>query len=173
MPRDTLISQEDTDHLLAEYQTRKRRYAIIDEEQCIGCTKCIQACPFDSILGTNRQMHTVLIDRCIGCELCIPPCPVDCIAMVEREDWDAGISTLQKQASAQRHYVARVNRLLEAQRQQKEAHRRDKARVLRREEIKAAVQRVKQRKQAAASISVRKPTGSSRLRVTDAMKHAR
>ena len=56
--------------------------AIIDEQVCIGCTLCIQACPVDAILGAAKQMHTVIEDECTGCELCIPPCPVDCIDMV-------------------------------------------------------------------------------------------
>jgi electron transport complex protein RnfB len=55
--------------------------AIIDEALCIGCTKCIQACPVDAIVGASRLMHTVIADWCTGCELCIPPCPVDCIAL--------------------------------------------------------------------------------------------
>jgi electron transport complex protein RnfB len=55
--------------------------AWIDEPACIGCTKCIQACPVDAIVGGARFMHTVIADQCTGCELCIPPCPVDCIDM--------------------------------------------------------------------------------------------
>ena len=58
------------------------RVAIIDEEVCIGCTKCIQACPVDAIVGAAKLMHTVIPQLCTGCELCIPPCPVDCIDMV-------------------------------------------------------------------------------------------
>jgi electron transport complex protein RnfB len=56
--------------------------AIIDEQVCIGCTLCIQACPVDAILGATKQMHTVIAQECTGCELCLPPCPVDCIDMV-------------------------------------------------------------------------------------------
>lgn len=56
--------------------------AFIDEAVCIGCTKCIQACPVDAIIGTSKMMHTVLTDECSGCELCVPACPVDCIAML-------------------------------------------------------------------------------------------
>lgn len=58
------------------------RVVIIDEDVCIGCTKCIQACPVDAIVGAAKQMHTVIAAACTGCELCIPPCPVDCIAIV-------------------------------------------------------------------------------------------
>ena len=56
--------------------------ALIREAECIGCTKCIQACPVDAIIGASKAMHTVLADLCTGCELCIPPCPVDCIDLV-------------------------------------------------------------------------------------------
>jgi electron transport complex protein RnfB len=51
----------------------------IDEDICIGCTLCIQACPVDAILGAAKHMHTVIESECTGCDLCIPPCPVDCI----------------------------------------------------------------------------------------------
>lgn len=57
------------------------RVAVIDEDACIGCTKCIQACPVDAIVGANKLMHTVIADLCTGCELCVAPCPVDCIEM--------------------------------------------------------------------------------------------
>jgi electron transport complex protein RnfB len=57
--------------------------AVIDESVCIGCTKCIQACPVDAIVGAPKLMHTVISAECTGCELCVAPCPVDCIDMVE------------------------------------------------------------------------------------------
>jgi electron transport complex protein RnfB len=55
--------------------------AYIREAECIGCTKCIQACPIDAIVGAAKLMHTVIIDECTGCDLCVAPCPVDCIEM--------------------------------------------------------------------------------------------
>lgn len=60
--------------------------AFIREDECIGCTKCIQACPVDAILGAAKQMHTVIISECTGCDLCVEPCPVDCIDMIAQEE---------------------------------------------------------------------------------------
>lgn len=60
---------------------KPRMLARIIEADCIGCTKCIQACPVDAIVGASKLMHTVLADDCTGCELCVPACPVDCIVL--------------------------------------------------------------------------------------------
>ena len=77
--------------------------AIIREDECIGCVKCIQACPFDAILGTAREMHTVITDECIGCKLCVSPCPVDCIEIVPLD------VTLSKEARVERAKIAKQN----------------------------------------------------------------
>jgi len=71
----------DAEH--GEEQVKK--VAFIREDECIGCTKCIQACPVDAILGAAKQMHTVIADECTGCDLCVEPCPVDCIDMIPVE----------------------------------------------------------------------------------------
>ena len=63
------------------------RVAVIDEDVCIGCGKCLKPCPTDAIIGTNKFMHTVVASLCTGCELCIPPCPVDCIRMEQSPDF--------------------------------------------------------------------------------------
>ena len=55
--------------------------AFIDEARCIGCAKCLPACPVDAIVGAQRFMHTVVAELCTGCDLCLPPCPVDCIEL--------------------------------------------------------------------------------------------
>lgn len=60
----------------------QKMLAVIRESECIGCTKCIEACPVDAILGSAKLMHTIIGEECIGCKLCIPPCPVDCIDLI-------------------------------------------------------------------------------------------
>ncbi len=59
-----------------------KKIAWIDEDICIGCVKCIKACPVDAIVGAPKQMHAVITEECTGCELCVAPCPVDCISML-------------------------------------------------------------------------------------------
>ncbi len=66
----------------AHGQEAPRRVAFIREAECIGCTRCLPACPVDAIIGAPRQMHTVIAELCTGCDLCVAPCPVDCIDMI-------------------------------------------------------------------------------------------
>jgi len=61
---------------------KRTMVALIDEARCIGCARCIDACPVDAIAGAQGFMHTVIAAYCTGCELCLPPCPVDCIGLV-------------------------------------------------------------------------------------------
>ncbi|HSV84922.1 MAG TPA: electron transport complex subunit RsxB [Ramlibacter sp.] len=83
-----------------------RQLAVIDENWCIGCTLCLDACPTDAILGGNKRMHTVIEPHCTGCELCVPVCPVDCIALEnasgERTGWQAW-SAPQAQLALERY----------------------------------------------------------------------
>jgi electron transport complex protein RnfB len=84
--------------------------AFIVEEDCIGCTKCIAACPIDAILGASKFMHTVIAVECTGCELCIAPCPVDCIVMQPAPPSNIERGRAQKSAQAKRRYDARCLR---------------------------------------------------------------
>ncbi|MBS0373353.1 MAG: RnfABCDGE type electron transport complex subunit B [Proteobacteria bacterium] len=77
------------------------RVAVIDEAACIGCAKCLPACPVDAILGARRQMHTVIAAECNGCELCLAPCPVDCIVMQPTHEPALPLATIR--ALAQRY----------------------------------------------------------------------
>jgi electron transport complex protein RnfB len=77
-----LMGVEPTSLDAAHGQEDVKKVAYIREDECIGCTKCIQACPVDAILGAAKQMHTVITDECTGCDLCVEPCPVDCIDML-------------------------------------------------------------------------------------------
>lgn len=91
--------------------SKTTRIAFIREAECIGCTKCIQACPVDAIVGAAQLMHTVIKDLCIGCDLCVPPCPVDCIDMVETEDHTNKNQKHEKAQLAKQRFQARKLRL--------------------------------------------------------------
>lgn len=89
-----------------------RSVAFIDENWCIGCTLCLDACPTDAIVGSNKRMHTVLEPHCTGCELCLPVCPVDCILLENvsgpQTGWNAWPQTLAGEARTR--YDARKQR---------------------------------------------------------------
>jgi electron transport complex protein RnfB len=87
---------------------KPRMLARVVEADCIGCTKCIQACPVDAIVGAAKLMHTVLADDCTGCELCVPACPVDCIVLEPMPP--AQLDSAHADA-ARRHFQRREARL--------------------------------------------------------------
>lgn len=90
---------------------KPKSVAYIVEQDCIGCVKCLAACPVDAILGAAKYMHTVIADECTGCELCIPPCPVDCIILLPLENQE--ISRAEKFAKARharQRYQAQLTR---------------------------------------------------------------
>jgi electron transport complex protein RnfB len=127
-------------------EIRSPAVAMIDEETCIGCTLCIEACPVDAIAGASKLMHTVIAAECIGCRLCLPPCPVDCITMVE-----TGISPTREErklraAHARLRYV---NRLARRKRERVEhaAPRENAAERRKRATVERVMQRARQRLQ--------------------------
>jgi len=97
----------DPHPLLADFRKTEKTpsIAVIDETACIGCTKCIQACPVDAIIGAAKVMHTVITAECTGCELCVAPCPVDCITIKP-----VTTPTYQKEKARSR-FTARQQRL--------------------------------------------------------------
>ncbi|GGY22682.1 hypothetical protein GCM10008098_14990 [Rhodanobacter panaciterrae] len=96
---------------------KPRTLARIVEADCIGCTKCIQVCPVDAIVGAAKLMHTVIADDCTGCELCVPACPVDCIVLLPMPEAQIDIA----HADAARANFQRRETRLERQRMQHEA----------------------------------------------------
>ena len=115
---------------------KPREIAVIEEEICIGCTKCIEACPVDAIIGASKQMHTVITADCTGCELCIPPCPVDCIRMIPAvyPVWP------QQDADAARERFNLRNLRLQREQQEKEQKLAQKTHAPAQDQKKAAIQ---------------------------------
>ncbi|MGF6594199.1 electron transport complex protein RnfB [Pseudomonas sp. 2835] len=155
--------------------------AYIREAECIGCTKCIQACPVDAIIGAAKLMHTVISAECTGCDLCIAPCPVDCIDLLPltansnivpivgglAEDAEALAARSHKRNHARRRFEQRNNRLQreEARKQAERLARSQRAAsaaatatatsTVSDDPIKAAIERVKAQKTAAADAALK------------------
>ena len=89
---------------------KRTAVALVDEPRCIGCARCIEACPVDAIAGAPGFMHTVIAAYCTGCELCLPPCPVDCIDLVP----PPGPWTSQDAKAAKRRVLVRKRRVADA-----------------------------------------------------------
>jgi Na+-translocating ferredoxin:NAD+ oxidoreductase subunit B len=87
-------------------KTRSPQLAKIDESSCIGCTKCIQACPVDAIVGAQKHMHIIINQDCTGCGLCVEPCPVDCIELLPLQQ------THYDPQQAKRQYEHKQQRML-------------------------------------------------------------
>lgn len=140
------LTQQDPEPYFAEMQQKAKppSRAVIREAECIGCTKCIQACPVDAIIGAGKLMHTVITDQCTGCELCIAPCPVDCIDMIIIPAADENTQQLQANQAKQR-YEFRNYRLEKDATKKQEKFQQLKL-LQRQREIQAAVARVKNKK---------------------------
>jgi electron transport complex protein RnfB len=146
------VAPQPLDPRFGSHKPRAR--AVIDETLCIGCRKCIDACPVDAIVGARKLMHTVIARECTGCELCLPPCPVDCIAMLPVVSSPSGETwpeyTLAETARWRQRMEQRLGRLARIRR----ARGAKKAKVLPndreriRADIRAAVERVKAKRKA-------------------------
>ena len=139
-----------------------RRIARIDAELCIGCTKCIQACPVDAIAGAAKRLHAVIPELCSGCDLCVAPCPVDCIELVAPPPTLAGWTRADADAARQRHRrrALRLERVARADRERLageavaklaalSAEPADAATARKRAVVEAAIARARARREAA------------------------
>jgi Na+-translocating ferredoxin:NAD+ oxidoreductase subunit B len=147
---------QDIEHLRAGVKSRVKPplLASIREEECIGCTKCIKACPVDAIIGASKKMHTVLTDACNGCELCLPPCPMDCIDLVEEPLRDESQEDALFVQSRER-FEQKTARKIRKKKEEKEKHQLAKAKKqekkktieARRLAIQEAMNRVKSKRE--------------------------
>lgn len=120
--------------------------ALIQEEACIGCTKCIQACPTDAIIGASKKMHSIIAADCTGCELCIPPCPMDCIEIIplQRTEHEKGL----KSSAWRKLYNLRTDRLERKKKEdQKSAPKLSKTTQSRQEAIALALKRAQKKRE--------------------------
>lgn len=136
------------------------RVAFIREAECIGCTRCIQACPTDAIVGAAKQMHTVIEADCTGCELCVPACPVDCIDMPESTP-ETGQPLWPPERPIDAERAARARRLFEARQKRLNHHTSRRRRHSRHEPTRDA------REDAVATSAAKKAT------IADALARAR
>lgn len=116
--------------------------ARVVEGDCIGCTKCIQACPVDAIIGAMNLMHTVISDECNGCELCVPACPVDCIVMIEVPGTPAAF---ERADQFRARYETRRERLADRDREDRERRNQRKAAAPALDPVAAALARARGR----------------------------
>lgn len=144
------LLQQDPSPYLTEMQekAKPKMLAVIREAECIGCTKCITACPVDAILGSAKQMHTIIADECTGCELCIPPCPVDCIDMLPIAPpaliTEAEANYYRERFNARQKRLALENATHQASLQNKSA-------LQKKHYIESAIARVKEKKKVSSS----------------------
>ena len=147
------LTKQDAKPLMAsmEQKAKPAMLAVIREDECIGCTKCIQHCPVDAIAGTAKQMHVIITDECTGCELCIAPCPVDCIDMITINGPSSESEKQNNADHARMRFENRNERLARnekrlAEKRQKRANKiealPDKAKIDKQALIQAAIKRV-------------------------------
>ena len=129
---------------MARAATTLPAVAIIDEEACIGCTLCTEACPVDAIVGAARLMHTIIAAECIGCKLCLPPCPVDCIAMIETGKPLMREERKQRADHARRRYASRLARL-QRERAERSSQRENAAERRKRETVARVMERARRK----------------------------
>lgn len=88
--------------------------AVIQEMDCVGCAKCLPACPVDAIIGAAGFLHTVITHECIGCGLCVAPCPMDCIALIPSPTPDSSLKAARAQKAKERYIAKQKRRIVNA-----------------------------------------------------------
>lgn len=130
------LMQRDTKPFESAMQQKAKSpsLAVIREDECIGCTKCIQVCPVDAIIGSAKSMHSVINAECTGCELCIPACPVDCIDMIALANYPATTNHFRERFQERERRLAR-------EKQQQLVKEREKSDAERKKYLEAALLR--------------------------------
>ena len=92
----------------------KRNIVSIDQEKCIGCGLCINACHEGAIELVNGKAVLIDDEYCDGLGNCLPACPVGAIEITEREAAPYNKELVDKK----RKKVSRKARVIQAQEQE-------------------------------------------------------
>lgn len=138
--------QQDPNPYLEEMQAKTKSPSVVRivEPECIGCTKCIQVCPVDAIVGSAKQMHTVIASACTGCDLCIPACPVDCIEVIPLNHSEG--STVNNKAETWRERFEVREQRLTQEKKEKETPKLSNNQDIKQQYIQNALTRAKQKR---------------------------
>lgn len=146
-----ISTQQDPTPWLAEMQTKQKptMVAKIREAECIGCTKCIQACPVDAIIGSAKLMHVIIESECSGCELCVEPCPMDCIDMQIIAPQPNHQQQMQNATQYRQRFYARNERLSHEKQKPKQPIQmiQDQALLAKKAYVEAAIKRAQRKRQ--------------------------
>jgi len=149
------LTDQDPTSMIPEMEEKQKlaSIAIIREDSCIGCTKCIQSCPTDAIVGAAKLMHTIITEDCTGCELCIPVCPVDCIDMLtipepNQQQKQERAHHFREKYNKRNHRLSQNSEKEKQQHQQAKLHNNEQSKTLaaRKNAIAEAVARAKAKK---------------------------
>ncbi len=152
-----LLDEDPQPHLeFVQSRAKPEQVAKIREAECIGCMKCIKACPVDAIMGSNKLMHVVIADECTGCELCVEPCPMDCIDIIALAESRPHTKQAQADHARQRYYqhqqriqqrqAERYNKLQAAKKPQQTIKSANEAQAAKQTYIAEAIARVKNKR---------------------------
>jgi ferredoxin len=77
---------EQTKYALTQGLAKSRYLAVVDPDDCRGCGKCLESCPFGAVQTKTQPDHDrpkafVDPEKCMGCGVCVLRCHAEARAM--------------------------------------------------------------------------------------------